>query len=93
LIGFSKGLAREVARDGVTVNSVCAGPTRTPALDTRIAGGDTGAKLAAGAARAIPMKRIAEPREVAAMFAFLASDEGSYVTGQALSVSGGLTMS
>jgi 2-hydroxycyclohexanecarboxyl-CoA dehydrogenase len=93
LIGFSKGLAREVARDGVTVNAVCAGPTRTPVLDAMIAAGDTGAKLAAGAARAIPMKRIGEPSEVAAIFAFLASDAGSYVTGQALSVSGGLTMS
>jgi 2-hydroxycyclohexanecarboxyl-CoA dehydrogenase len=93
LIGFSKGLAREVARDGVTVNCVCAGPTRTPVLDAMIAGGDTGAKLAAGAARAIPMKRVGEPHEVAAMFAFLASEAGSYVTGQALSVSGGLTMS
>lgn len=92
LIGFCKGLAREVAQEGVTINVVCAGPTRTPVLDAMIAGGDTGAKLAAGAARAIPMKRIGEPREVAAMFAFLASDAGSYVTGQALSVSGGLTM-
>ncbi len=92
LIGFCKGLAREVAQEGITINVVCAGPTRTPVLDAMIAGGNTGAKLAAGAARAIPMKRIGEPREVAAMFAFLASDAGSYVTGQALSVSGGLTM-
>jgi NAD(P)-dependent dehydrogenase (short-subunit alcohol dehydrogenase family) len=54
--------------------------------------GTTAPTLPPSPARAIPMKRIGEPREVAAMFAFLASDAGSYVTGQALSVSGGLTM-
>jgi NAD(P)-dependent dehydrogenase (short-subunit alcohol dehydrogenase family) len=57
-----------------------------------ISGGDVGAKLAEGAAKAIPMKRVGEPHEVAAAFAFLASDAASFITGQALSVSGGLTM-
>src|ERR1700728_3121366 len=71
LISFSKSLAREISREGVTVNAVCPGPTRTPWLDERIAADDTGAKLLAGAARAIPMKRIAEAREVAAAFSFL----------------------
>jgi NAD(P)-dependent dehydrogenase (short-subunit alcohol dehydrogenase family) len=92
LIGFGKCLAREVARHDITVNAVCPGPTRTPILDRMIAGGDTGAKLAAAAARAIPMKRAGEPREVAAVFAFLASDAASFITGQSISVSGGLTM-
>lgn len=93
LIGFGKSLAREISRHGVTVNAVCPGPTRTPVLEAMIAGGDTGAKLAAAAAKAIPMKRVGEPREVGAAFAFLASDAGAYITGQAISVSGGLTMS
>ena len=92
VIGFSKSLAREVGRYGITVNVVCPGPTRTPVLEAMLGRGDTGAKLVEGAIRSIPLKRPGEPREVAAMFAFLASDCGSYITGQALSVSGGLTM-
>lgn len=92
VIGFTKSLAREVGHYGVTVNVVCPGPTRTPALDSMLARGDTGAKLVEGAIRHIPMRRAGEPREVAAAFAFLGSDAGSYITGQALSVSGGLTM-
>jgi len=92
VIGFTKSLAREVGRYGITVNVVCAGPTQTPVLDAMLARGDTGAKLVEGAIRNIPMKRAGEPREVAAAFAFLSSDAGSYITGQALSVSGGLTM-
>jgi 2-hydroxycyclohexanecarboxyl-CoA dehydrogenase len=92
IIGFAKSLAREISRHGVTVNAVCPGPTRTPVLEQMISGGDVGAKLAEGAAKAIPMKRVGEPHEVAAAFAFLASDAASFITGQALSVSGGLTM-
>jgi 2-hydroxycyclohexanecarboxyl-CoA dehydrogenase len=92
LVAFGKSLAREISRYGVTVNAVCPGPTKTPLLEAMMAGGDTGAKLVAAAIRAIPMKRPGEAREVAAAFAFLASDAGSYITGQALSVSGGLTM-
>jgi NAD(P)-dependent dehydrogenase (short-subunit alcohol dehydrogenase family) len=92
IIGFSKSLARDVGRHGITVNVVCPGPTLTPTLDALRKSGDTGAKLVEGAINAIPMKRAGDPREVAAAFAFLASDAGSYITGQALSVSGGLTM-
>jgi 2-hydroxycyclohexanecarboxyl-CoA dehydrogenase len=91
-IAFSKSLAREVARHGITVNVVCPGPTRTPGLDEMMKDPNVGAKLVEGAIRAIPMKRPGEPREVANAFAFLASDAASYITGQALSVSGGLTM-
>jgi len=92
VIGFSKSLAREVGRYGITVNVVCPGPTRTPILEAMLGRGDTGAKLVEGAIRNIPLKRPGEPREVAALFAFLACDSGGYITGQALSVSGGLTM-
>jgi 2-hydroxycyclohexanecarboxyl-CoA dehydrogenase len=91
-IAFSKSLAREVARHGITVNVVCPGPTRTPGLGEMMKDPNVGAKLVEGAIRAIPMKRPGEPREVANAFAFLASDAASYITGQALSVSGGLTM-
>lgn len=92
LISFSKSLAREVGRHGITVNVVCAGPTDTPALKTMLDNADLGSKLVEGAIRSIPLKRVGHPREVAAVFAFLASDAGGYVTGQALSASGGLTM-
>lgn len=91
-IAFGKSLAREVAQSGVTVNAVCPGPTRTRGLEASIATGGTGARLAEALTRVVPMKRLGEAREVAAVFAFLASDAASYLTGQAISVSGGLTM-
>ncbi len=90
---FSKSLARECSRHGVTVNTVCPGPTDTPVLDQLNNSGDTGQKIVAALIRSIPMKRIGTPREVANAVAFLASDAASYITGQAISVSGGLTMS
>lgn len=92
VISFSKSLAREVGRYGITVNVVCPGPTHTPVLDVMLSQADVGAKLVEGAIKHIPLKRAGEAREVAAAFAFLASEGGSYITGQALSVSGGLTM-
>jgi len=89
VIAFSKGLAREVAKRGVTVNVVCPGPTDTALLD-QVA--EASQKLYDGLARAVPMGRIATPEDIAPAVAFFASDEASYVTGQTLSVSGGLTM-
>jgi 2-hydroxycyclohexanecarboxyl-CoA dehydrogenase len=89
VIAFSKALAREVAARGVTVNVVCPGPTNTPLLD-QVA--DASQKLYDGLARAIPLRRIAEPTDIAPAVVFLASDGAGYVTGQTLSVSGGLTM-
>ena len=89
VIGFSKGLAREVAAAGVTVNVVCPGPTDTALLD-QVA--RSSQKLYEGLARAVPMHRIGQPGDVAPAVVFLVSDGASYVTGQTLSVSGGLTM-
>lgn len=91
LIGFSKALAREVARHGITVNAVCPGPVDTQLLADVMAG-ERGQKIVAGMTRAIPMGRLAKPEDVAGAVAYLASEEAAYVTGQTLSVSGGLTM-
>jgi 2-hydroxycyclohexanecarboxyl-CoA dehydrogenase len=90
LIAFTKGLARELARHQVSVNCVCPGPTDTPFLD--VFEGERGRKIIDAMVRAVPMRRLAQPDEVAAAVAFLASDDAAYITGQALSVSGGLTM-
>jgi 2-hydroxycyclohexanecarboxyl-CoA dehydrogenase len=90
VIAFTKTIAREVARSGVTANVVCPGPTKTAFLD-RIAG-EGGERLVESLERAVPMRRLGEPEDVAAAVAFLASEEAGYITGQTLSVSGGLTM-
>jgi 2-hydroxycyclohexanecarboxyl-CoA dehydrogenase len=90
VIAFTKTIAREVARSGVTANVVCPGPTRTAFLE-RIAG-EGGERLVESLTRAVPMRRLGEPEDVAAAVAFLASDGAGYITGQTLSVSGGLTM-
>ena len=93
IIAFSKTLAREVATKGVTVNTVCPGPTDTPALRKFAdASGEDADKVIGGMARAVPMKRLGNPSDVAAAVVFFASDATEYITGQTLSVSGGLTM-
>jgi 2-hydroxycyclohexanecarboxyl-CoA dehydrogenase len=93
IIAFTKTLAREVATKGVTVNTVCPGPTDTPALRKFAdSSGQDADKVLGGMTRSVPMKRLALPADVAAAVAFFASDEAGYITGQTLSVSGGLTM-
>lgn len=94
IIAFTKTLAREVATKGVTVNTVCPGPTDTPAL-RKFAdnSGEDADKVIGGMARSVPMKRLGTPADVAVAVAFFASDAAEYITGQTLSVSGGLTMS
>jgi 2-hydroxycyclohexanecarboxyl-CoA dehydrogenase len=90
VIAFTKTVAREVARSGVTANCVCPGPTRTPLLEGMA--GEGGDRFVDALTRAVPMRRLGEPEDIAAAVAFLASERAGYVTGQTLSVSGGLTM-
>ena len=89
VIAFGKALAREVATKGVTVNAVCPGPTDTPLLKQV---SDRSQGLFDAMARAVPMKRIGTPDDVAPAVVFFASAGATYITGQTLSVSGGLTM-
>jgi 2-hydroxycyclohexanecarboxyl-CoA dehydrogenase len=89
VIAFTKTLAREAARHGITVNCVCPGPTET-ALLGQVA--EYSQKLYDGLSRAIPLGRTAQPDDIAPAVAFLVSPEAGYITGQTLSVSGGLTM-
>jgi len=89
VIAFGKALAREVARKGITVNTVCPGPTDTPLLQ-QVA--DASQKRFDALANAVPMKRIGTPDDIAPAVVFFAGDGAAYITGQTLSVSGGLTM-
>jgi len=89
IIAFSKTLAREVVRYNIAVNCVAPGPTMTPLVEHNM---KENPKLVEALKGAIPMKRLAQPEEIAAAAIFLASDDASYITGQVLSVSGGLTM-
>ena len=90
IIAFTKTLARELAKRGVTLNALCPGPTDTPLLAS-IA--HSNPKLTEALARAIPMGRLGKPDDYAGMIAFLLSDDAAFITGQTISVSGGLTMS
>ena len=92
ILSLTKTLARELARKGVTVNAVCPGPTDTPILQGFLGEGEAGKKVYDALVRAIPQKRVGRPDDVPGIVAFLASDEAAYITGQVISVSGGLTM-
>lgn len=92
IIAFTKTMARELARQGVTLNALCPGPTDTPILQSFTGAGEAGAKIAEGLKRAIPLKRLGEPEDYAGMLALMLSDEAAFMTGQVLSISGGLTM-
>lgn len=87
VIAFTKSLARELARHRILVNCVSPGPTDTPLFAAQPE------RMRLALERAIPLRRLARPEEVAAAIVFFASDEASFITGQVLSVSGGLTMS
>lgn len=87
VIAFTKSLARELAKAGVTANAVCPGPTDTPLFRVQPA------RLQEALERAIPLRRLGRPADVAHAVAYFASEQAGFVTGQVLSVSGGLTMS
>lgn len=93
VISFTKTIAREMARKGVTANVVCPGPTDTPLLDAIVDASDNGEKVIGAMARAVPMKRVGQPAEIASGVVYFTSEAAGFVTGQTLSVSGGLTMS
>ena len=86
---FTKSIAREMARYNIRVNSTCPGPTQTPLFEDVV---KTMPKVVESIKKSIPMKRVAAPEEQANAIVWLASDEASYITGQALSVNGGLNM-
>ena len=92
VIGFTKTIAREFAKYGISANTVCPGPTDTPLL-RQITAGERSGNLIAAMTKAVPMRRMGTPDDVAPAVVFLASDAAGYITGQTLSTSGGLTMS
>jgi 2-hydroxycyclohexanecarboxyl-CoA dehydrogenase len=92
LVAFSKTLAREHARHGITVNVVCPGPTDTALLAGVASGAPNPEKLMEAFAKAIPLGRLGQPDDLAGAIVFFGSDDAAFVTGQVLSVSGGLTM-
>jgi 2-hydroxycyclohexanecarboxyl-CoA dehydrogenase len=90
VIAFTKTIAREMARHGINANAVCPGPTDTALFASM--GGDN-PKLREALTKAIPLRRLGRPADLANAVAFLVSDEAAFITGQTVSVSGGLTMS
>ena len=92
LISFTKSIARELARKNVLANCVCPGPTNTPMMASVVGEGPEAEKWKDAMVRGIPLRRIGEPEDYAGMVALLASDDGAFITGQAISISGGLTM-
>jgi 2-hydroxycyclohexanecarboxyl-CoA dehydrogenase len=92
LVAFSKTIAREHARQGVTVNVVCPGPTDTALFADYKEGAGNPEKLVEAFTRSIPLGRIGQPDDLPGAILFFASDDAAFVTGQVLSVSGGLTM-
>lgn len=92
LLGLTKTLAREHARHGITLNVVCPGPTDTNLLEEFRKGAGNPEKLMESFRRAIPLGRIGQPNDLPGAISFFASDDAAYVTGQVISVSGGLSM-
>jgi NAD(P)-dependent dehydrogenase (short-subunit alcohol dehydrogenase family) len=92
VIAFMKVIAREGARFGITANSVAPGPIETPLLMQALDFGEIGTKIVDNMKGMTQLRRLGQPEEVAAVIAFLASDDASYVTGETLGVSGGMGM-
>lgn len=93
IIALAKSLAREYARHKVLVNVICPGPTDTSLWEDLVENDEFGGKIGSAMIKAIPLRRLGRPEEVAAASVFLFDDNASFITGQAISVSGGLTMS
>jgi 2-hydroxycyclohexanecarboxyl-CoA dehydrogenase len=91
IIALTKTLARELVGRGIILNTICPGPTDTAILKSFLEGPD-GTRIAEGLKRAIPMRRLGAPDDYPGLVAFLLSDDAAYITGQTISVSGGLTM-
>jgi len=92
VIAFSKTIAREFARHKINVNVVCPGPSQTPMVEEMKQESELALKLITSTERHIPLRRMGQPQDIAGAVVFLASEEASFITGQVLSVSGGLTM-
>ncbi|TDU00839.1 2-hydroxycyclohexanecarboxyl-CoA dehydrogenase [Azorhizobium sp. AG788] len=92
IIAFTKTVAREMARKGIILNVIAPGPTDTPLFDEFAKSSPSGGKIAEGLARAIPLGRLGLPADYPGTIAFLLSDDAAFITGQTISVSGGLTM-
>lgn len=92
MVAFTKSMARELARNGVLLNAICPGPTNTPMMQEVMGSGEQARKWQEAMVRGIPLRRMGEPQDYAGIVAFLASEDGSYITGQTISVSGGMNM-
>jgi 2-hydroxycyclohexanecarboxyl-CoA dehydrogenase len=92
LISFTKSVARELASKGVLLNAVCPGPTNTPMMASVLGEGEQAVKWKDAMVRGIPLKRMGEPEDYAGIVAFLASDDARFMTGQTISVAGGMNM-
>jgi 2-hydroxycyclohexanecarboxyl-CoA dehydrogenase len=92
LISFTKSVARELATKGVLLNAVCPGPTNTPMMATVVGEGEQAVKWKDAMVRGIPLKRMGEPEDYAGIVAFLASEDANFITGQTISVAGGMNM-
>ena len=92
MISFTKSLARELARNNVLLNCVCPGPTNTPMMQAVLGTGEQAEKWKDAMVRGIPLKRMGEPEDYAGLVAFLGTSDANYITGQAISVSGGMNM-
>jgi 2-hydroxycyclohexanecarboxyl-CoA dehydrogenase len=92
IIAFTKTISRECANKGIRANTVCPGPTDTALFRSFVGEGDFGQKIYDGLKKAIPLKRVGEPEDIPGLVAFLSSKDADFITGQTISVSGGLTM-
>jgi 2-hydroxycyclohexanecarboxyl-CoA dehydrogenase len=92
IISFTKSVARELARNNVLLNVVCPGPTNTPMMAGVLGEGEAAIKWKDAMVRGIPLRRMGEPEDYGGMVAFLASDDASFMTGQTISIAGGMNM-